>query len=219
MMLLWGQRYLAQRYSAPRRKLSLLGSESIRCCSSTIAFMPSKRPSRISRAFVVAAGDAGPAIPELMIDGRPAAAAPIKKSRRVGMTAFLRPVNFCSENRHDLQEDRSFRFCWHGRSARADKVGRSTAARSPRAATLPRHRAALLTRGALLPIPPSASAVRQNTPSLQLIGHFVDPGFDARFVLFTARRARSAGCADDLVAYLNRQRALVGYDVGEMDQA
>src|SRR5262249_27600017 len=65
----------------------------------------------------------------------------------------------------------------------------------------------------------SASAGRQNTPSLQLIGHFVDPGFDARFVLFAARRARSAGCADDLVAYLNRQRALVGYDVGEMDQA
>src|SRR6516165_6922864 len=49
MMLLWGQRYLAQRYSAPRRKLSLLRSASIRCCRSTIAFMPSKRPSRISR--------------------------------------------------------------------------------------------------------------------------------------------------------------------------
>src|SRR5215831_4391540 len=49
MMLLWGQRCLAQRYSAPRRKLSLLPSASIRCCRSTIAFMPSKRPSRISR--------------------------------------------------------------------------------------------------------------------------------------------------------------------------
>src|SRR6266404_4763132 len=56
-------------------------------------------------------------------------------------------------------------------------------------------------------------------PSLELISHFVDPGLDARFVLFTARRARSAGCADDLVADLDRQRALVGYDVGEMDQA
>src|SRR5262245_29594208 len=40
MMLLWGQRYLAQRYSAPRRKLSLLRSAGIRCCRSTIAFMP-----------------------------------------------------------------------------------------------------------------------------------------------------------------------------------
>src|SRR6516162_8140497 len=49
MMLLWGQRYLAQRYSAPRRKPLLLRSASIRCCRSTIAFMPSKRPSRISR--------------------------------------------------------------------------------------------------------------------------------------------------------------------------
>jgi hypothetical protein len=52
-----------------------------------------------------------------------------------------------------------------------------------------------------------------------LIGHLVDPGFDASLVLFAARRARSAGCADDLVAHLDRQRALVGYDVGEMDQA
>jgi hypothetical protein len=52
-----------------------------------------------------------------------------------------------------------------------------------------------------------------------LIGHFVDPGLDASLVLFAARRARSAGCADDLVAHLDRQRALVGYDVGEMDQA
>jgi hypothetical protein len=42
-----------------------------------------------SRAFDVTAADAGPAIPELMIDGRPTAAALIKKSRRVGMTAFL----------------------------------------------------------------------------------------------------------------------------------
>ena len=40
MMLLWGRRCLAQRYSAPRRKLSLLRSASIRCCRSTIAFMP-----------------------------------------------------------------------------------------------------------------------------------------------------------------------------------
>jgi len=44
-------------------------------------------------------------------------------------------------------------------------------------------------------------------------------GLDASFVLFTARRARSAGCADDLVAHLDWQRALVGYDIGEMDQA
>src|SRR5258705_9130450 len=64
-----------------------------------------------------------------------------------------------------------------------------------------------------------ASELSVTTPSLQLIGHFVDPGLDASFVLFTARRARSAGCADDLVADLDRQRALVGYDVGEMDQA
>jgi hypothetical protein len=57
------------------------------------------------------------------------------------------------------------------------------------------------------------------TLSLQLIGNFVNPGLDASFVLFTARRARSAGCADDLVAHLDWQRALVGYDIGEMDQA
>ena len=56
------------------------------------------------------------------------------------------------------------------------------------------------------------------TLSLQLIGNFVNPGLDASFVLFTARRARSAGCADDLVAHLDWQRALVGYDIGEMDQ-
>src|ERR1700731_3254692 len=56
-------------------------------------------------------------------------------------------------------------------------------------------------------------------PSLQLIGHFLDPGLDASLVLFAAGRARSAGCPDDLVAHLDRQRALVGYDVGEMDQA
>ena len=63
-----------------------------------------------------------------------------------------------------------------------------------------------------------ASELSVTTPSLQLIGHFVDPGLDASFVLFTARRARSARCADDLIAHLDRQRALVGYDVGEMDQ-
>src|SRR5262245_4357790 len=57
------------------------------------------------------------------------------------------------------------------------------------------------------------------TLSLQLIGHFVNPGLYASFVLFTARRARSASCADDLVAHLDRQRALVSYDIGEMDQA
>jgi hypothetical protein len=57
------------------------------------------------------------------------------------------------------------------------------------------------------------------TLSLQLIGNFVNPGLDASFVLFTARRARSAGCTDDLVAHLDWQRALVGYDIGEMDQA
>ena len=57
------------------------------------------------------------------------------------------------------------------------------------------------------------------TLSLQLIGHFVNPGLYASFVLFTAGRARSASCADDLVAHLDRQRPLVGYDVGKMDQA
>src|SRR5262249_38037635 len=70
-----------------------------------------------SRAFVVTAADAGPAISELMIDGRPAAAAPIKKSRRAGMAAFLRLCEFCSENPHDLEEDRPFQFCWQGKSA------------------------------------------------------------------------------------------------------
>src|SRR5262249_53719953 len=53
MMLLWGQRYLAQRYSAPRRKLSLLRSASIRCCRSTIALCPpSDHPA--SHAIVAA---------------------------------------------------------------------------------------------------------------------------------------------------------------------
>jgi len=55
--------------------------------------------------------------------------------------------------------------------------------------------------------------------SLQLIGHFINPGLNASLVLFAARRARGAGCTDDLVAHLDRQSPLVGYDVGEMDQA
>src|SRR5215831_2191353 len=53
-MLLWGQRCLAQRYSAPRRKLSLLRSASIRCCRSTIAFMPSPSDHLESDAIVAA---------------------------------------------------------------------------------------------------------------------------------------------------------------------
>src|SRR5262249_26512916 len=93
-------------------------------------------------ARVCCRGGRPPAIPEVVIDGRPAAAAPIKKSPRVGMTAFLRPVNFFSENQHDLPEERPFRFCWQGRSARADEVGCSTAAYAPRAATRPQRRRA-----------------------------------------------------------------------------
>src|SRR5215813_4185992 len=67
------------------------------------------------------AAAAGPAIPELMIDGRPAAAALIKKSRRVGMTAFLGwisgvPLMLTIAIACKIQ-DRSFRLCWQGESA------------------------------------------------------------------------------------------------------
>ena len=54
--------------------------------------------------------------------------------------------------------------------------------------------------------------------SLELIGHLVDPGLDASFILFAAGSPRSARGADDLVAYLDRKRPLIGYDVGEVDQ-
>src|SRR5262249_749276 len=65
-----------------------------------------------------------------MIDGRPAAAALIKKSRRVGMTAFL---GWISGVRLMLTiaiackiQDRSFRLCWQGESApRAPSRGSS----------------------------------------------------------------------------------------------
>jgi hypothetical protein len=51
---------------------------------------------------------------------------------------------------------------------------------------------------------------------LQLIGHLINPGLNASLVFFAAQRARSAGCADHLVAQLDRPSPLVGYDVGEM---
>ncbi len=54
---------------------------------------------------------------------------------------------------------------------------------------------------------------------LELVGDFIDPGLDASLILFAARCARSARCANDFVAHLDRQRALVRYDIGEMDQA
>jgi hypothetical protein len=52
------------------------------------------------------------------------------------------------------------------------------------------------------------------TPSFQLIGHLVDPGLDASFVLFTAWRPRRAGRTDHLIPELDRECALVGDDVG-----
>ena len=50
-------------------------------------------------------------------------------------------------------------------------------------------------------------------PSLQQIGHLVDPGLDASLVLFAARCARGTGCSDNFVPHLDWQRALVGYDI------
>jgi hypothetical protein len=54
---------------------------------------------------------------------------------------------------------------------------------------------------------------------VQLIGHLVERGLNASLVLFAAWRARRAGCPDDLVTHLDRERSLVGDDVGQMDQA
>src|SRR5260221_1986913 len=54
---------------------------------------------------------------------------------------------------------------------------------------------------------------------LELLGHLVDPGLDAGLVLLAARCARRAGRADGIVTDLDRQRALIGDDVVEMDQA
>ena len=55
-------------------------------------------------------------------------------------------------------------------------------------------------------------------PLLQLIGHLVDPSLDASLVLFAARCARCTGRADDIFTDLDRQRALVGDNVVEMNQ-
>src|SRR5690242_8472053 len=55
--------------------------------------------------------------------------------------------------------------------------------------------------------------------SLQLIGDLVDACLDARLVLFAAGRTRGAGCTDDLFADLDGKRALIGDDIGQMNQA
>jgi hypothetical protein len=66
---------------------------------------------------------------------------------------------------------------------------------------------------------PAPSPVLRVRRSVQLIGDLVERGLDASLVLFAARRARCAGRADDFVAHLDRERPLVGDDVGQMDQA
>ena len=55
-------------------------------------------------------------------------------------------------------------------------------------------------------------------PLLQLIGHLVEPGLDACLILFAAWGARCAGRADDVIPDLDRERALVGDDVAQVDQ-
>jgi hypothetical protein len=64
----------------------------------------------------------------------------------------------------------------------------------------------------------SVSGAPEDYALFQLIRHFVDPGLDASLVLLTARCARCASCTDNFVAYFDRQRTLVGDDVGQMDQ-
>ena len=53
---------------------------------------------------------------------------------------------------------------------------------------------------------------------LQLIGHFVERGLDTGFVFLAARCARRTSRADDIIAYLDRERALESDDVAEMDK-
>src|SRR5262245_8799213 len=59
----------------------------------------------------------------------------------------------------------------------------------------------------------------QPRTSLQLLVDLVERGLHASLVLCAARCTRCAGCTDDLVTDLDWQRALVGDDVGQMDQA
>lgn len=55
--------------------------------------------------------------------------------------------------------------------------------------------------------------------SLEFGGYFVDAGFGASLVLFTSRRAGNANRADDIVSDLDRQGALSGNHIGQLDGA
>ena len=52
-------------------------------------------------------------------------------------------------------------------------------------------------------------------PSLQLIGNLVDAGLGAGFILVATWRAGNPDGAEDIVAYLDRQRALGRHDIGQ----
>ena len=50
-----------------------------------------------------------------------------------------------------------------------------------------------------------------------MIGHFVERGLDTGFVFLAARCARRTSRADNIIAYLDWERALKSDDVAEMD--
>src|SRR6476646_9671818 len=53
----------------------------------------------------------------------------------------------------------------------------------------------------------------------QLIGNLIDTGFDARFIFLATRRAGSTSRADDLIAELDWQRALIGNHISKVNEA
>src|SRR5262245_27009850 len=61
-----------------------------------------------------------------------------------------------------------------------------------------------------------ALALRASPPSLELVGHLVDAGLDAGFVLVAAGSAGDADRADDVLADHDRQRAARGGEAGEI---
>src|SRR4029077_18950324 len=64
-----------------------------------------------------------------------------------------------------------------------------------------------------------AGPERRPSRLFQLIGNLIDTGFHARFVFLATRRAGSTSRADDLIAELDWQRALIGNHVGKVDEA